>query len=142
MVQEPRLNYDCRYRTASQLPLPLGEERGEGAKHSERIKASFDFCGNGSVVPLTTVRGSVTTFGTFRVSARVQLRSIHPAGEQSQLFESTKRSIEMISINRYRVIGVAILCALIAFTAQTTFAQDSNQPARPAVQKDQETNLD
>ena len=48
----------------------------------------------------------------------------------------------MISINRYRVIGVAILCALIAFTAQATFAQDSNQPARTAVQKDEEANLD
>src|SRR5438132_1982888 len=51
MVAAPRLNYGCRNRTASQLPLPLGEERGEGAQHSERVKASFDFCGNGSVVP-------------------------------------------------------------------------------------------
>jgi hypothetical protein len=48
----------------------------------------------------------------------------------------------MISINRYRVIGVAVLSALIAFTVQTTFAQDSNQPARAAVQKDEEANLD
>ena len=48
----------------------------------------------------------------------------------------------MISINRYRVIGVAILCALIVFTAQTTFAQEANRPVQAGVQKDQETNLD
>ena len=48
----------------------------------------------------------------------------------------------MISINRYRVICGAVLCALIAFTAQASFAQDSNQPARAAVQKDEEVNLD
>lgn len=48
----------------------------------------------------------------------------------------------MISINRYRVIGVAVLCALIAFTAQATFAQESNQSPRAAVQKDEEANLD
>jgi hypothetical protein len=48
----------------------------------------------------------------------------------------------MISINRYRVFGVTVLCALITFTAQSAFAQDSNQPARAAVQKDEEANLD
>ena len=48
----------------------------------------------------------------------------------------------MISINRYRVIAVAVLCALIAFTAQTTFAQDSNQSALKAAQGNEEANLD
>ena len=32
----------ARVSTASLLPLPLGEERGEGAKHSDRIKGSLN----------------------------------------------------------------------------------------------------
>jgi len=42
----------------------------------------------------------------------------------------------------HRVIFLAVCCVLLTMTAPVAFSQDSTQPARSALSRDDETNLD
>lgn len=48
----------------------------------------------------------------------------------------------MILLNWKRAIVFALLCAVLLITAPAALAQEANEPARPAVQKDDDANLE
>src|SRR2546425_7845548 len=57
-------------------------------------------------------------------------------------FKLRKEYRKMILTNMYRVMVWALIFGALVAVAPSTFAQESNQPARTSAQKDEDVNLD